>query len=186
MNQFHEQSEPDVASLFRTWSSSVNEKRRLLEPFREPFGFVYFGAIVIGVNTQCSAGENKLEAKAVLSSPVTVKRTNTSTQTTLQIFIDLNIFHAYILPFFSFFFLFIKSTHSSTYNIFLPLVCFCNCSKRLRFENACSTFSTSSWVLSKMCVAVKNPARRAADRPKKDFIERFSRICVCREAYLGV
>lgn len=177
MNQFHEQSEPDVASLFRTWSSSVNEKRRLCEPFREPFGFVYFGAIVIGVNTQCSAGENKLEAKAVLSSPVTVKRTNTSTQTT---------FPRIHPSFFLFFFLFIKSTHSSTYNIFLPLVCFCNCSKRLRFENACSTFSTSSWVLSKMCVAVKNPARRAADRPKKDFIERFSRICVCREAYLGV
>lgn len=75
----------------------MNEKRRLLEPFREPFGFVYFGAIVIGVNTQCSAGENKLEAKAVLSSPVTVKRTNTSTQTTFP-----RIHPSFFLFFFSF------------------------------------------------------------------------------------
>lgn len=75
----------------------MNEKRRLCEPFREPFGFVYFGAIVIGVNTQCSAGENKLEAKAVLSSPVTVKRTNTSTQTTFP-----RIHPSFFLSFFFF------------------------------------------------------------------------------------
>lgn len=54
----------------------MNEKRWLLEPLRERFGFVYFSADVKDVNTQCSAGENKLEAKAVLSSPATVKPTN--------------------------------------------------------------------------------------------------------------
>lgn len=53
---------------------------------RNGFGFVYFSADMIDLNTQCSAGENKHGAKAVLSSPVTVKPTNTLT---LQTFIRM-------------------------------------------------------------------------------------------------